>query len=165
MRVNATHKYDASMETLFEHFSNPEFYVQKFEACGARNIKVVESESDEGSFEITVEREVPADVPGFLANFVSDWNTLTQTETWEGAPGDEYYNELEISAAGVPVEMRGSMNLMPDGDGCVNDIEIEIKCAIPLVGKKLEQFIAADTANTLAAEYAYIREFLGEEDD
>ena len=151
MKVNATHKYSCGMDELFGHFSKPEFYVQKFEGCG------------EDSFEIKTERDVPADVPGFLANFVSEWNTLTQTETWEGAKGDEYYNELDISAGGVPVEIRGSMNLTPDGDGCVNDIEMEIKCAIPLVGKKLAEFIANDTAKTLAAEYEFIKEFLGEE--
>ncbi len=161
MKVTATHRYGCSIDELFGHFSKPDFYVKKFEACGARNIEVVESESGDGSFEITTERDVPADVPGFLANFVSDWNRLTQSESWEGEAGDEYYNELEISAAGVPVEISGSMNLMPDGDGCVNDVEMEIKCAIPLVGKKLAQFIATDTEKTLAAEYEYIKELVG----
>ena len=47
---------------------------------------------------------------------------------------------------------------MPDGDGCVNDIEMEVKCGIPLLGKKLAEFIAQDIEKILAAEYEFIKE-------
>ena len=157
MKINATHHYGCTMEQLFELFSSKDYYVKKFAACGARNIEVVESEAGEGRFSITTEREVPADVPAVLRSFLGDWNALTQEENWEGAPGDEYYSDLEISSAGVPVEITGSMNLSAVDNGCVNDIEIDVKCGIPLVGKKLEQFVAADIEKTLAAEYDFTK--------
>lgn len=160
MKVSATHRYTCDMDELFSHFCKPDFYKKKFKACGARNIKVLESAQDGDAFSITTEREVRADVPGVLKSFLGEWNTLTQTESWEGEAGDEYYSELEISSAGAPVTIEGGMVLTPDGDGCINEIDIEIRCSIPLVGKKLEQFVAADTEKTLAAEYEYIRKLI-----
>ncbi|MFK8017009.1 MAG: DUF2505 domain-containing protein [Gammaproteobacteria bacterium] len=155
MKVTAQHRYNCSIDELYALFIDKQFYLDKFTACGARNVKINKAAATDDGFVVASERDVPADVPGVLKSFLGDWNTIAQTESWEGDPGDEYYNDFEIAAQGVPVEMNGTMNLMPDGDGCVNDIEIEIKCSIPLVGKKLAQFVASDTEKTLAAEYEF----------
>ena len=160
MKVTATHRYDCSIDELYKHFCKPDFYRKKFKACGARNIKVLESDHDGNAFTIVTERDVPADVPGVLKSFLGEWNTVTQTENWDGEPGDEYYSDLEITSAGAPVKIEGSMLLTPDGDGCVNEVDINIRCSIPLMGKKLEQFVAADTEKNLAAEYKYIKSIL-----
>jgi hypothetical protein len=160
MKINAKHRYNCSIDELYEHFTNKKYYLAKFKACGARNVKIEEAAQTDEGFVVVSQREVPADVPGVLKSFLGEWNTITQTENWDGDPGDEYYNDFEIAAEGVPVEMTGTMNLMPDGDGCINDIEIEISCAIPLVGKKLAQFVASDTEKTLAAEYEFTREHI-----
>lgn len=161
MKVSATHRYSCSIDELFELFTSKQYYLDKFSACGARNVSIEEAADTDEGFVLESVREVPADVPGVLKSFLGDWNTIRQSEVWDGEAGDEYYNDFEITAEGVPVEMLGTMNLTPDGDGCVNDIEIEIKCAIPLVGKKLAQFVASDTEKTLAAEYEYTREQVG----
>lgn len=161
MKVTAQHRYDCSIDELYALFTDEQFYLDKFAACGARNVKIHAAAPTDDGFEVDSEREVPADVPGVLKSFLGDWNSIRQTESWEGDPGDEYYNDFDIAAQGVPVEMSGTMNLMPDGDGCVNDIEIEIKCSIPLVGKKLAQFVASDTEKTLAAEFEFTKARVG----
>lgn len=158
MKISAQHRYDCSIDKLYVLFTGQKFYADKFQHCGARNIKINRAEQTDEGFVVDSQREVPADVPGVLKSFLGEWNTIRQTENWDGDPGDEYYNDFEIAAEGVPVKMTGTMNLMPDGNGCVNDIEIEIECSIPLVGKKLAQFVANDTEKTLAAEYAFTRE-------
>lgn len=161
MKVTATHRYDCSIDELYELFTQKQYYLDKFDACGAKNVEILEAADTDEGFVVESQREVPADVPGVLKSFLGEWNTITQSEVWDGEPGDEYYNDFEIAAEGVPVEMTGTMNLMPDGDGCVNEIEIDISCAIPLVGKKLAQFVASDTEKTLAAEYAYTKKQVG----
>ena len=161
MKVSAQHRYDCSIDEIYALFTDKNFYLEKFAACGARDIKITKAAATDDGFIVDSEREVPADVPGVLKSFLGDWNKIRQTESWEGEPGDEYYNDFEIAAQGVPVEMSGTMNLMPEGDGCINDIEIEISCAIPLVGKKLAQFVASDTEKTLLAEYEFTRTKVG----
>ena len=39
---------------------------------------------------------------------------------------------------------------------------MSIDCKIPLLGKRLERFIAGSTADQPAAEYEFIREYLEE---
>ena len=161
MKVTATHRYECSIDELYELFTQKQYYLDKFAACGARNVEIIEAAQTDEGFVVESQREVPADVPGVLKSFLGEWNTLRQSEVWDGEEGDEYYNDFEISAEGVPVDMTGTMNLMPDGDGCVNEVEIDINCAIPLVGKKLAQFVASDTEKTLAAEYAFTQKQIG----
>ncbi|MEM6639580.1 MAG: DUF2505 domain-containing protein [Pseudomonadota bacterium] len=161
MKVTATHRYDCSIEELYALFTDKSYYIEKFNACGARDVKILEAAQTDEGFVVESQREVPADVPGVLKSFLGEWNTISQAEVWDGDAGDEYYNDFEITAEGVPVDMTGTMNLTPDGDGCVNEIEIEIGCLIPLVGKKLAKFVASDTEKTLAAEYAFTRKKIG----
>lgn len=157
MKINAQHHYDCSVDELYALFTSEKYYAKKYAACGARNIEMVRVEQTDEGFAVESRRDVPADVPGVLKSFLGDWNTIRQTENWDGDPGEEYYNDFEISAEGVPVQMVGTMNLMPHDDGCVNDVEIEITCSIPLVGKKLAQFVADDAKKTLAAEYEFTK--------
>ncbi|MEM9056883.1 MAG: DUF2505 domain-containing protein, partial [Pseudomonadota bacterium] len=102
----------------------------------------------------------PANAPAALKSFIGEWSMLRQEESWQGDEGDEYYNELEISSPSVPVSITGVMTLSGDEESCVNDIEISVKCSIPLVGGKLEKFVAGDVATNLDAEFDFITEYL-----
>ena len=160
MKIEAQHEYSHSIDEVYAAFTDPDFYIKKFEAIGARNVTVVDSSQDEDTFSIVTEREVPANAPAALRSFISDWSTLTQEEFWQGEDGDEYYNELTIESASVPVTMTGVMTLSGDSDACVNDIEITVKCGIPLLGGKLEKFVAEDVANNLEGEFKFISAYL-----
>lgn len=161
-KVTATHEYEHDIETVYEAFTDPDFYIDKFEGIGCRNVEVLESSSDDdGGFQIEVHREVKADAPAILQALIGEWNSLNQTESWQGDDdGEEYYNELEIDSEGTPVSITGTMTLTADGDSCINEVELVIRCNVPLVGKKLEEFVAKDTAQNLAAEYEFIQEYL-----
>ncbi len=160
MKIQAQHEYDHSVDDVYAAFSDPDFYVAKFEAIGARNVTVVDSSKDDETFSIVTEREVPANAPGALKSFIGEWSQLRQEEEWQGDEGDEFYNELKISSPTVPVSITGVMTLSGDEDSCVNDIEMTVKCSIPLVGGKLEKFVAGDVASNLDAEFDFIAEYL-----
>ena len=157
MKIVAKHEYACTSKELYELFSSDGFHADKFAACGARNIDVIESAKDDDTFSITLEREVPADVPGVLKSLIGEWNTVTQTEEWEDVGDDEFICDFALSTDGVPADISGTMNVMPqENGGCVNHVEMEITSTVPLLGKKLAQFIAKDAEKTLAKEFDYI---------
>jgi hypothetical protein len=158
--VRARHEYRHPVRKVWAAFSDPEFYQAKFEGIGHRNVEVVSTESDADGFSIEVSREVPLDVPGFLRGLLGEWNLLLQNEHWTEAGKGVYTNELEIEARGVPAAMTGTMRLSASGKGCVNEVAITIRASVPLIGGKLEQFVSKDTEATLAAEYAFIQDYL-----
>ena len=53
------------------------------------------------------------------------------------------------------------MDLRADGRGCVNEVEMDIRCDIPFVGRKLAELVAGSTERGLAEEYSFIRDYLG----
>ncbi|UCC15124.1 MAG: DUF2505 domain-containing protein [Gammaproteobacteria bacterium] len=160
--VEVSHEYAHPIETVIGAFTDPDFYLQKFEGIGARDVEVLASDSADGVFTIETRRDVPLDVPGTLKTLLGSWTTVIQNEEWVEGEDGEYLNELEINSEGVPAVVTGSMTLIPTDEGCINEVVIDIACSIPLIGRKLEGFVAESTDAQLDAEYEFIQEYLDE---
>ena len=158
--VRARHQYHHPVKKVWAAFSDPEFYQAKFEGIGHRDVEVISTEHDDDGFSIELSRQVPVEVPGVLRGMLGEWNTLLQHERWTEEGKGVYSNELHIEARGVPAAMSGVMKLSASGKGCVNEVAITIRASVPLIGGKLEQFVARDTEATLAAEYEFIQGYL-----
>ena len=86
--VEVSHEYAHPVETVIGAFTDPDFYLQKFEGVGARDVEVLASGNEEGVFSIETRRDVPLDVPGALKTFLGAWTTVIQNEDWiEGEEG------------------------------------------------------------------------------
>lgn len=157
MKIKAVHQYAKDVDTVFGLFHDPDFMKAKYEGIGARNVEVLECA---GRHAVKVRREVPADVPSLLKKFLNPWNTVVQSESWDGKAGGPYRCTFEIDVGGVPVGMKGAMELRAEGGGCVNDVQLEVKCGIPLVGGKLADFVGGDAEKAIQAEYEFIRAHL-----
>ena len=158
--VESIHEYDHDVETVYAAFTDPDFYLAKFEGVGARNVEVLSSSNDEGVFAVETSREVPLDVPAALKSLLGEWTSIVQNEEWIEGEDGEYLNELDMSSDGVPAKMTGTMRLYATEDGCVNEVAITIDCGIPFVGKKIESFVGQSTAGQLDSEYDFIQPYL-----
>ena len=161
MKIKALHQYNQDVDTVFSRFHDPDFMKDKYAGIGARQIEVLECAGGDGRYTVKVRREVPADVPGILKKFLNPWNTLVQTEHWDGQAGGPWRCKISIEIAGVPVSLGGEMELRSQEGGCVNDVRLEVKCGIPLIGGKLADFVGGDAEKAIQAEYAFIRGRLG----
>lgn len=160
MKIKVLHQYTKDVETVFGRFHDPEFMKIKYAGIGARHIEVLECAGSEGRYTVKIKREVPADVPSLLKKFLNPWNTLIQNEIWEGKTGGPYRCKIAIEIAGVPVSIGGVMELRTEGTGCVNEVQLEVKCGIPLIGGKLADFVGGDAGEAIQAEYEFIRAYL-----
>ncbi|MDQ5908807.1 MAG: hypothetical protein QG599_900 [Pseudomonadota bacterium] len=161
MKIKVLHHYNQDVDTVFSRFHDPDFMQEKYVGIGARNVEVLECSGSDGAYRIKVKREVPADVPGLLKKFLNPWNTVVQSEHWEGKAGGPYRCQISLEISGVPVSLGGEMELRTQDGGCVNDVRIEVKCGIPLVGGKLADFVGSDAEKAIQAEYEFIRSRLG----
>jgi hypothetical protein len=79
----------------------------------------------------------------------------------ESGKGGVYLNEFaDRGARRARGHDRQDEACAAKGKGCVNEVEITIRASVPLIGSKLAQFVARDTEATLAAEYAFIQDYL-----
>ena len=160
MKIKALHQYAKDVDTVFGLFHEPDFMKTKYEGIGARNVEVLECAGSEGRYTVKTKREIPADVPALLKKFLNPWNTIVQSEKWEGKVGGPYRCQFGIDTSGVPVNIKGVMEIRTQGDGCVNDVQLEVKCGIPLIGGKLADFVGGDAEKNTQAEYEFIRAYL-----
>ena len=156
MEVKDVHHYQKGVAAVFKFFSDPDTIKTKYESIGARNIELLESDESDGTYSNKTQREVPSEVPGILQKFLGAWNKVVQTEQWKAQDDGSRACDLQIDVVGVPVKVAGTMNLRPEGKGCVNEVSIKVTCGIPLIGGKLAGFVANDTKKNMDAEYDYI---------
>ena len=160
--IEAVHEYASDVETVYAAFTDPDFYVAKFEGVGASAVEVLSSSDEDGVFTVETTRDVPLDVPGALKSFLGGTTTVIQNEEWTETEDGDYVNDLVMTSDGVPANMSGTMRLYATDDGCVNEVAITIDCKIPLVGGKLEKFVGGSTSEQLADEYEFIQQYLEE---
>ncbi len=157
MKIQALHRYNQDVETVFKAFVDSDFMLGKYTALGARHIQILDNANRGGTHFLKVAREVPASVPGALKQFISPWNKLVQSEQWQGEAGGTRRCRITIETPGIPVTIVGTLTLRPEGQGCVNDVQMEVSSNIPLVGRALSSFVGGETEKSVTAEYGYIK--------
>jgi len=81
--------------------------------------------------------------PESSARFTGSQLTVIEDLTW-GAPSADGSRTADITMTvlGQPVTLRGQLQMSPGGRGTVVALDGELKVAVPLLGKKLEQSAA-----------------------
>jgi hypothetical protein len=159
MKVNLEHKYSVDVDSLFALFQDPDFILERYQETGSLSASLLELSNEEGVL-IRVERVMQVDVPSFLSKFMQPTTHVLQTEHWQGAAGGPYVNDMQVEIKGLPVKLHIGMELLAKGKGCVNRVEIDARCGIPLIGGKIADFVAKDAERTANLEYEFIKSYL-----
>lgn len=157
MEVHMMHAYSQSVDVVFKSFGNKQTLEKKFSAIGARNLCLEKCKLNKTSLETKFSREVPTNVPGLLKKFLGEWNLVTQEERWTGVAGKQYQAELTVAFKGVPVSIQGTMVLAGDARGCTNTVVLNVTSPVPLVGRKLAEFIGETAVAEGQKEYEYLK--------
>jgi hypothetical protein len=81
--------------------------------------------------------------PDSVTRFTGDQLTVIEDVSWGDASADgARTGELTMTILGQPVKLTGVLQLAPGGRGTVVDLKGELRVAIPLLGRKLEQAAA-----------------------
>jgi Protein of unknown function (DUF2505) len=130
--------YDASPAEVFEMLADPGYRKRVGEALDVVSADVT-LERDGDGFTLTNDQvQRTAGLPSFAKKIAGDTTRVIQTEQWSSPAG----GTLRIDAPGKPTSMAGTIELVPDGDGTVEVVELEIKARVPLIGGKLESLMA-----------------------
>ncbi len=158
--LHEKHSYPQPAEQLFSIYVNEENILKRYAGVGARHVDIKNCSREGDSYTVHTTREIKADVPKILSKFAGEWNHVEQVETWVELGEGRYECRFTVKLARLPVDIQGRMLIQPDGAGSVNQVELDIHCTLPLIGKKAEQFIAADSEKSMQAEYTWIKAFL-----
>lgn len=162
MELELKHPYEAGIDTVMGAFFDKDQILARNEKLGSRNVRIVDLRRDDLTAKLVVERELAMkmNVPGIMASFNKDWNHIRQEEHWFRKDESEWHCEFRIRIKGVPVRMKGIMQLVGDDRQCTNYVTLDIFCDIPLLGKKLAVFLAEDSRAKIEREYKAIRSMI-----
>jgi len=157
MKITTQHHYKQDIATVFGAFGDPQAITDRLVAMGARNIKLITCEfTKQGGLNVYQEREAPAEIPHLLKKILGSWNHVVQKEQWTRRK-EGIYCKIEVIITGTPVKITGILFLSSSAaGGCINKIDLDIHCSIPLLGNKLAQFISHHVLEGMQKEYEFI---------
>jgi len=125
----------------------------KAERLGDGSTMVERTERPDGGVDISVSRQLPSGVPGFLQKFLPKDGRAVQNESW-GPPDAQgvCHGTWSVEIPGAPARLGGTSSVEPAVDGCVQVITGTVKVGVPIIGGKAEQFIADMTTKLMGKE-------------
>jgi hypothetical protein len=148
-----TINYTQDVDTVYQFVTDPENIKKRCEASGERNVRI-EVEEAGGTKIITATREIDSDLPGFAKKLFNATNTIIERREWRNA-GEKKTCKSHIDVVGTPGKIDSNVTISPSGSGCTYDIEFEATAKVPLIRRKLEEFIAKTTAEGMRDEHDY----------
>ena len=132
MAVQESTVINANVEQVIEAFSSEDFARFVCSEVGVEFGSFSVSGDTSAEFTATTERTVPAErVPDIARKFVGNGVAMTQVDTVSAPAADGSRTvSTEVKVNGVPVSAQATQKLTPDVNG-------EVSCSIPLVGKKI----------------------------
>lgn len=157
--MTITHHFSQDADTVFAAMTNAEWLTQRSNDLGEKNVQCAVEENGRKT-QVNLTRTVKRDLPKVLAAMFSAENTIVMKEQWESI-GSTYMGSYSADVQGQPVALSAKFKLKPAANGgCDYSIDYQCKASIPLVGKKVEEFIISQTASGLEQEINWLKKQL-----
>jgi len=148
-----TINYTQDIDTVYRFVTDPDVIKKRSEELGEKNVRIQIDEGG-GTKTITSTREIDSDLPGFVKKLFSSTNTIVERREWRDA-GDKKTCKSHIDILKTPGSIDSNITISPNGSGCTYDIEFEVTAKVPLIRKKLEEFVAKTTMEGMRDEHDY----------
>ncbi|GAA3120849.1 DUF2505 domain-containing protein [Kribbella aluminosa] len=162
MELKMSASYDATPEEVFAIVTDTAFREQACEKTKALSYDVKVSTSGNDTV-IRVSRKMEAkDIPDMARKFVGETLTVVQTETWHPAAADGSRTaDVSGEISNTPVTLKGTARIAANGAQSIQAIDLDIKVAVPLIGRKMEPFVVDAIRNGLQKEHDLGHEWSG----
>jgi carbon monoxide dehydrogenase subunit G len=148
MRFRHELSYDASPAEVFEMLADPAFREKVGEALDVVSADIKVERVADGFTLVNDQVQRTAGLPSFAKKFAGETTRVIQTEEWSSASG----GTLRVETPGKPTSMTGTIELVPDGAGTTEVVELEIRAKVPLIGGKLESLMQQQVRDGLDTE-------------
>jgi hypothetical protein len=155
-RVRHDLVYEAPASEVLAMLHDASFREEVCDATGVIRHNVTVTENGAAT-EVRIEQVQTAQgIPSFAKKFVGDEIEIVQNETWT----DDTHADVEVTIPGKPGHMRGTATLVESGGTTTEQVDLEIKVNIPLVGGKIEGLIADMLLRALKVENTTGQDYL-----
>ena len=144
--------FDAAPDVVFAAQSDPHYVVWKHEHMAAFDVSA-EVVEDGTHVVIRSSRKLPAEIPSAARKFVGESIQIDEVHTWSHPDTDgARHGTVTASFGGAPMEVYGTLELHPHGEGSLLKVVIHAKAHVPLVGGKIENVVGEQFMRALRKE-------------
>jgi carbon monoxide dehydrogenase subunit G len=140
-------RFEQDPDTVMAFIRDPEVIKRRGTALGERNIQVVVDGN-----RVTTTRTVEAEIPAFAKKFLKPTNDVVEIKDWDPTTRTA---KLDVDIKGAPTRVTGTIRIRPEGTGTSYEIDYQVSCSIPLVGKKIADYADDLTAKGMREEYEW----------
>jgi uncharacterized protein YndB with AHSA1/START domain len=155
--------YEAPAERVYRMLVDPTFQSRRAQAGQPEHAEATVVPGPGDGATITVNRRMAVDLPGFIAKLAGGKVTLNEVQVWRDSGGStEPVRDGTIRAtmAGQPGGVVGTLRIDEAGGSTTVSVDAEISVKVPLVGGRIERFVADMLDRLLAYEESVGREWL-----
>ena len=149
-----SYQFNHDLEAVFELLTDPNFLVDRSLELGDLSAECEVEEDGEITL-VRMTREIERQLPGFAAKIISGNQMLRIEERWQSA-GDSVSGSYTATIDGQPMTLSAKFSLDATDTGCVYSVEHRAKVKIPLIGGRLEKYIASQLGIEVTKELDYV---------
>ena len=159
--------YPTSVAQVYRALGDERYWQARLKGSGADEATLERLDvTDDGIDVVTVQVLATHRLPGVVTQFHRGDLVITREETWTPVSGTHATAEVGGSITGAPVSLTGVAELAPAAEDADAQARLEFRGAVevrvPLVGRKLENFIGNQLINLLIAEQRFTTEWIAE---
>ncbi len=153
--------YPRPVSAFKEMLESETYLLEKYAWLGEEEVEILNCGEKGGIFCVEVRRIVPIEVPRFAGRFLSPKSHVHEKDEWEIFEPHLLKGIWTVQVKGAPFQLEGTMDVKPSGEGCVQMVTGTVSSAVPLIGRRLERFIAEDARKKIEREGEFNRAWLG----
>ena len=137
----------ASVEQVHAAFSDEDYWLARFAAFGADSTLDSLIVDADGTVTVDVTQHLGRQLlPGLIAKLVPGDLRILHSETWRPVGDRQVRGQVSVSAPAALGSGRGRALLTPSGQGSRLEFNATVEFKVPLIGGKVESFVARQFA-------------------
>lgn len=149
------------VEATWRALTSPTWPAALDAALGDGSHLVSHADTPGGGAVVVISRRLPEGIPGFLQSFTPQDGRVTQTDTWGPAQDGSRHGTWAVTFPGSPGTISGETSVEPTATGSRWSVRGTVAVKIPLIGGKVEGFLAPLVERLVARQAEVLREQLG----
>ncbi len=148
-------------DEVFAAMVDPEYLRERLERMGGPGAALLEHAAGPEGARYRLRHGLDnAVLPAMVQALVPGDLTIERTETLRRRGAGDYDGDVDVRILGTPVSASGGMRLRDTGASSEFEVRAEVVVAVPLFGGRIEEMIAEQVRNLLAAETAFTQRWL-----
>jgi Protein of unknown function (DUF2505) len=153
----------ATVDQVHSAFGTQDYWLARLDHFGgAKKLDSLVVDSD-GTVMVTVTEDLrQGGLPRMLATLYRGDLNIMSTEKWRTGSDSRLNGEISVAVTGAPGSGHGMAVLTPSEDGSRLNLSATVEFNVPLVGGKIERYVAGQFADGFAEIHGFTTNWISE---